>query len=182
MDVRAFLRAKLRSLEGRGRQLARLDHQSVGIRPQDLPYAPSPRQFAAVNERLAAIDERLAARLADLRTKNNRPRPRAGADGDRDGRARNRPRAPQLGPLFRGVQPARQLVRADPRRARRHRRRLLFRGHLGGLAALSRPAAPAPHLYGTRLLAGDLAAWRPAQPIARRDQPVSADPHPVGSR
>ncbi len=67
MDVRAFLRAKLLSLEGRGRQLAKIDPQSVGIRPQDLPYAPSPRHFAAVNERLAAIDERIAGQLAVLR-------------------------------------------------------------------------------------------------------------------
>ncbi|HEY1797181.1 MAG TPA: hypothetical protein VGG57_13810 [Stellaceae bacterium] len=49
--------------------MARLDHQSVGIRPQDLPYAPSPRHFAAVNERLAAIDKKLAARLGDLRAR-----------------------------------------------------------------------------------------------------------------
>jgi hypothetical protein len=66
MDVRAFLRAKLLSLEGRGSQLAKIDHQSVGIRPQDLPYTPSPRHFAAVNERLAAIDDRIASRLAGL--------------------------------------------------------------------------------------------------------------------
>jgi hypothetical protein len=75
MDVRAFLRAKLLSLEGRGKQLARLDHQSVGIRPQDLPYAPSPRHFTAVNERLAAIDKKIAARLADLQTRITGLRP-----------------------------------------------------------------------------------------------------------
>lgn len=67
MDVRGFLRAKLRSLEGRGRQLAKIDYKSVGIRPQDLPYVPSPRHFAAVNERLARIDSRIASRLAALR-------------------------------------------------------------------------------------------------------------------
>ena len=67
MDVRAFLRAKLLSLEARGGQLAKIDHRSVGIRPQDLPYTPSPRHFAAVNERLGAIDDRIADRLAALR-------------------------------------------------------------------------------------------------------------------
>ena len=75
MDVRAFLRAKLLSLEGRGRQLAKIDHQSVGIRPQDLPYAPSPRHFAAVNERLAAIDGRIASQLAALRKRIEGLRP-----------------------------------------------------------------------------------------------------------
>jgi hypothetical protein len=75
MDVRAFLRAKLLSLEGRGRQLAKIDHQSVGIRPQDLPYAPSTRHFAAVNERLAAIDEKIAGQLANLRKTVARLRP-----------------------------------------------------------------------------------------------------------
>lgn len=67
MNVRSFLRAKLLSLEARSGQLAKIDHRSVGIRPQDLPYTPSPRHFAAVNERLAAIDERIADRLAALR-------------------------------------------------------------------------------------------------------------------
>jgi len=66
MDVRAFLRAKLLALEGRGRQLAKIDHRSVGIRPQDLPYTPSPRHFAAVNERLTEIDRRIAGRLSAL--------------------------------------------------------------------------------------------------------------------
>jgi hypothetical protein len=75
MDVRTFLRAKLLSLEGRGRQLAKVDHRAVGIRPQDLPYTPSPRHFAAVNERLAAIDNRIAARVADLRTRITGLRP-----------------------------------------------------------------------------------------------------------
>jgi hypothetical protein len=67
MDVRAFLRAKLLSLEARGGQLAKIDHRSVGIRPQDLPYTPSSQHFAAVNERLGAINERIATRLDALR-------------------------------------------------------------------------------------------------------------------
>jgi hypothetical protein len=66
MDVRAFLRAKLLSLEARGGQLAKIDHRSVGIRPQDLPYTPSLRHFAAVNDRLGAIDNRIAGRIAAL--------------------------------------------------------------------------------------------------------------------
>jgi hypothetical protein len=69
MNVRAFLRAKLQSLEARGGQLAKIDHRSVGIRPQDLPYTPSTHHFAAVNERLATIDERIADLIAGLRTK-----------------------------------------------------------------------------------------------------------------
>ena len=66
MDVRAFLRAKLVSLDARRGQLAKVDHRSVGIRPQDLPYTPSARHFAAVNERLATIDKRIADRTAAL--------------------------------------------------------------------------------------------------------------------
>ena len=69
MDVRAFLRAKLVSLKARRGQLAKVDHRSVGIRPQDLPYTPSPRHFAAVNDRLGAIDNRIADRIQRAATR-----------------------------------------------------------------------------------------------------------------
>jgi hypothetical protein len=67
MEARAFLRAKILSLAARARRLARIDHASVGIRPQDLPYAPSPAHFATANERLTAIDREVARRLGALR-------------------------------------------------------------------------------------------------------------------
>ena len=67
MEARAFLRARIVGLAARARRLARIDYDSVGIRPQDLPYAPSPEHFKAANERLAAIDTDIARRLGMLR-------------------------------------------------------------------------------------------------------------------
>jgi hypothetical protein len=67
MEARQFLRAKIISLAARARRLARIDHGSVGIRPQDLPYAPSRDHFAAANDRLAAIDREVVRRLEVLR-------------------------------------------------------------------------------------------------------------------
>src|SRR5271166_2420023 len=62
-DVRTFLRARIIGLAARARRLARIDYDSVGIRPQDLRYAPSPAHFLAANARLAAIDREIARRL-----------------------------------------------------------------------------------------------------------------------
>ena len=67
MEARAFLRAKLISLAARARRLARVDYASVGIRPQDLPFAPSPEHFRAANRRLALIDREIRRRLAIAR-------------------------------------------------------------------------------------------------------------------
>jgi hypothetical protein len=67
MEARAFLRAKILSLAARAGRLGRVDYASVGIRPQDLPYAPSPAHFEAANERLATIHREIARRLAALR-------------------------------------------------------------------------------------------------------------------
>jgi len=66
MEARAFLRAKILSLAARARRLAQVDYASVGIRPQDLPYAPSPAHFQAANDRLAAIDGEIERRLRAL--------------------------------------------------------------------------------------------------------------------
>jgi len=52
------------ALAARARRLAAIDFASVGIRPQDLPYAPSPAHFQAANARLASIDRQIARRLA----------------------------------------------------------------------------------------------------------------------
>lgn len=62
--VGAFLSTKLRALAARARRLATLDREAVGIRPQDLPYAPSPAHFAAANRRLAEIDADVRRQLA----------------------------------------------------------------------------------------------------------------------
>jgi hypothetical protein len=68
MEAREFLRVKIISLAARARRLARIDRQSVGIRPQDLPYAPSPDHFSAANDRLAQIDREVVRRLQTLRS------------------------------------------------------------------------------------------------------------------
>jgi hypothetical protein len=66
MDVRRFLRAKINGLTARLSRLARIDNAFVGLRPQDLPYAPSAEHFRAVNTRLAAVEQRIRARFAQL--------------------------------------------------------------------------------------------------------------------
>jgi hypothetical protein len=65
-ELHSFLDAKIRSLAARARRLARLEPRSVGIRPQDLPYAPTPQHFEAANRRLAAIDGHVRTQLTTL--------------------------------------------------------------------------------------------------------------------
>jgi len=65
--LRQFLRTKARSLTARGRRLAALTPEAVGIRPQDRPYAPSAAHFRAANRRLQAIDRQIRQRLGFLR-------------------------------------------------------------------------------------------------------------------
>jgi hypothetical protein len=73
-EVKAFLRGRIIGLAARARRLARIDYASVGIRPQDLPYVPSPDHFRAANQRLAAIDRDIARRMRLLlRTWRSRP-------------------------------------------------------------------------------------------------------------
>jgi hypothetical protein len=67
MDTRRFLETKARTLAARARRLANLTPESVGIRPQDRPYAPSPAHYEAANRRLAAIDGTVARRLEHVR-------------------------------------------------------------------------------------------------------------------
>jgi len=64
--VRSFLEVKVQTLRARARRLGKLDHDSVGIRRQDLPYVPSPGHFAAANRRLAEIDREVASGLDRL--------------------------------------------------------------------------------------------------------------------
>jgi hypothetical protein len=69
VDIRRFLETKVSTLAARARRLARLTPESVGIRPQDRPYAPSPAHYEAANRRLAAIDRVVKRRLEHLRRK-----------------------------------------------------------------------------------------------------------------
>jgi hypothetical protein len=66
-SLRDFLKVKVRSLEARARRLAALSPTTVGIRPEDRPYAPSPAHFEAANRRLGAIDRDIHRRLDFLR-------------------------------------------------------------------------------------------------------------------
>lgn len=61
-----FLRTKIRALAARARRLTQMDHDSVGIRPQDMPFAPSPAHFRAANQRLAKIDQEVVRRCQQL--------------------------------------------------------------------------------------------------------------------
>jgi hypothetical protein len=74
METRRFLQTKILALAARARRLAKVDYASVGIRPQDLPYAPSPTHFRVANQRLAKIDRQIQQRLAQVkRTWNTAP-------------------------------------------------------------------------------------------------------------
>ncbi|HYQ46583.1 MAG TPA: hypothetical protein VER11_31660 [Polyangiaceae bacterium] len=66
MSIRRFVAARVAGLRARVGRLARIDHASVGIRPQDRPYAPSAAHFQAANRRLAQIERSAAARLQHL--------------------------------------------------------------------------------------------------------------------
>lgn len=66
MLTRAFLRAKVLGLGARLRRLARIDNAFVGLRPQDMPYAPSRAHFKAANARLATIEQHSERRYRDL--------------------------------------------------------------------------------------------------------------------
>ena len=61
-----FLEAKRIAVTARAQRLARLTPRRVGLRPQDIPFAPSAEHFQAVNQRLAQISARIARRLEHL--------------------------------------------------------------------------------------------------------------------
>jgi hypothetical protein len=67
MDTQQFLQAKVNGLAARMSRLARIDNAFVGLRPQDMPYAPSPAHFRAANSRLAKVELRIRTRFAELR-------------------------------------------------------------------------------------------------------------------
>jgi hypothetical protein len=67
MSARDFLNAKIRGLSARLTRLGRIDNAFVGLRVQDMPYAPSPRHFETANARLARAEQRIRARFAQVR-------------------------------------------------------------------------------------------------------------------
>jgi hypothetical protein len=58
-----FLDRKYRALKARAGRLLELTPRRVGLRRQDLPFAPSRLHFAAANKRLGQIGGRIARRL-----------------------------------------------------------------------------------------------------------------------
>ncbi|MGY8525618.1 hypothetical protein [Paracidovorax citrulli] len=66
MNLQCFLRAKITALSARLSRLARIDNAFVGLRPQDMPYAPSARHFDAANRRLGDVEQTIRARFERL--------------------------------------------------------------------------------------------------------------------
>jgi hypothetical protein len=67
MSARDFLHAKIRGLSARLTRLGRIDNAFVGLRAQDMPFAPSARHFATANARLARAEQTIRTRFAQLR-------------------------------------------------------------------------------------------------------------------
>ena len=68
-------------LEARLGRLGRIDHESVGLRSKDLPYAPPPEHFRAANHRLTGIEQQVRRRYQTLdRTWRTAPLPRVLVD------------------------------------------------------------------------------------------------------
>lgn len=66
--TRQFLHAKRASLAARAQRLTSLTPDRLGLRPQDMVYAPSEAHFAAANRRLARISQEIRRRSAALDT------------------------------------------------------------------------------------------------------------------
>jgi hypothetical protein len=64
--ARRFLQVRVRGLAARMRRLVRITPHTIGLRPQDMRYAPPPSHFAAANRRLAQIDAQIRRRFARL--------------------------------------------------------------------------------------------------------------------
>ena len=65
-STRRFLDTKLRALKARAQRLNRLTPRRIGLRPEDLPHAPSRSHFHAANSRLAAIGGRINRQIAQI--------------------------------------------------------------------------------------------------------------------
>lgn len=75
MEVRRFLQAKIVALSARLTRLARVDNAFVGLRAQDLPFAPSAEHFGVANARLAKVEQRIRRRFAQLEGESRRRPP-----------------------------------------------------------------------------------------------------------
>lgn len=61
-----FMEAKRTALIARAHRLSQLTPRRVGLRPQDVPYAPSADHFNAANRRLGEISQRISRRVQHL--------------------------------------------------------------------------------------------------------------------
>ncbi|WP_332876680.1 hypothetical protein [Massilia sp. S19_KUP03_FR1] len=64
--ARRFIQVRIRGLAARMRRLVRITPRTIGLRAQDMRYAPSPTHFAAANRRLGAIDANIERRFVRL--------------------------------------------------------------------------------------------------------------------
>jgi hypothetical protein len=76
-STRRFLDTKLKALKARAQRLNRLTPRRVGLRLQDLPYAPSRAHFQAANRRLAKISRVIAQQFAQVERQWNPADPQA---------------------------------------------------------------------------------------------------------
>ncbi|HEY0413249.1 MAG TPA: hypothetical protein VGD66_08905 [Allosphingosinicella sp.] len=65
-STRLFLDTKLRALKARAQRLNRLTPRRIGLRPEDLPYAPSRSHFHAANARLTKIGNSINRQIAQI--------------------------------------------------------------------------------------------------------------------
>ncbi|MDB5670471.1 MAG: hypothetical protein JWO25_1430, partial [Alphaproteobacteria bacterium] len=63
---RRFLDTKFEALRARAQRLTRLTPRRIGLRPEDLPYAPSRSHFHAANRRLATISRSINQQLVHI--------------------------------------------------------------------------------------------------------------------
>jgi hypothetical protein len=66
MEVSHFIRTKINGMRARLSRLSRIDNAFVGLRPQDMPYAPSKAHFESANARLAAVERSARRRFAQV--------------------------------------------------------------------------------------------------------------------
>ena len=177
-----FLEAKRIAVTARAQRLARLTPRRVGLRPQDIPFAPSAEHFQAVNQRLAQISARIVRRLEHLQRiwsrRETEPKLIATAMVEREiDRARRSfgmffEIFSQRGSSFARPLAAHDMIATDCYRAVRAAAPDVFSGS----------PSQAGDLHGARLLAGDAAPRCPARPPARRQESLPGDPHSLGSR
>jgi hypothetical protein len=65
-STRRFLDTKLTALKARARRLNRLTPRRIGLRPEDLPYAPPRSHFHAANSRLARIARSIERQILQI--------------------------------------------------------------------------------------------------------------------